>query len=347
MANNVRNNPEYNKKKKTKAVLIALFVILGLLLVILAAGAAMFFKLYSKSNYETVPSSVEILTEPEVLETMETLGETEAASIAEEIERAKEEILAEEEPGEETEAAETSEVYNLLLIGVDRRDASWNGNSDSMILCSVDYDAETVTLTSFMRDTAVNIPGAGVRKLNAAYALGAAPLLLQTLKANFNVDVDNYAWIDFNSMQSVISILGGVDISLTPTEASRLGYSIASDQVVHLDGEAALKYARDRFSGGYDYQRTQRQRNVIMAIVNKAKNGSLGDLTDAANAVLPYINHNLESTKLLSLMMDLPKIKDFTFNEMRVPIDGLYYSQNEFLIPDYAKTMEILMEVIH
>lgn len=334
--------------KKTSPALIVLFVILGLLLVVLAAAIVVFFSYYSKTNYETTAASEEIQTIPEVAETMETMEATEEAAVAEELRKAKEKVRKERAEKEtENEHDKQKPVYNLLLIGVDRRDASWNGNSDAMILCSVDYNEKTVTLTSFMRDTAVSIPNAGVRKLNASYALGGASLLIQTLKENFDVDVDNYAWTDFDGLKSVITTLGGVDITLTPQEAANLGYTLESDKSVHLDGDKALRYARDRHSGGYDYQRTKRQRNVIMAIVNKAKQGSLGDLSDAANAVLPYINHNIDSMKLLSLLMDLPEIREFTFDELRIPIDGLYYSQNEFLVPDYAKTIEALWDVTH
>ena len=66
----------------------------------------------------------------------------------------------------------SDKVYNLMLIGVDRRDKSWNGNSDTMILISINYDKQKVTMTSFMRDTWVNIPGVGMRKMNAAFAIG-------------------------------------------------------------------------------------------------------------------------------------------------------------------------------
>jgi len=211
----------------------------------------------------------------------------------------------------------------------------------------VNYDEKTVTLTSFMRDTGVSIPGYGVRKMNHAFAVGGAPLLLETMNLNFGIMPDNYAWVDFGGMKAIIDSLGGVDVALTPTEASRVDISIAETQVVHLTGDQALRYARDRSSGGNDYQRTQRQRNVLLAIVGMMRSASFGELKDAANAVLPYIHHNIEQTALLGLIFDLKDIKDFTFLQQRVPFDGLYHNEGEMLIPDFLETNLRLREALY
>ena len=242
----------------------------------------------------------------------------------------------------------SDKVYNLMLIGVDRRDKSWNGNSDTMILISVNYEKQKVTMTSFMRDTWVNIPGVGMRKLNAAFAIGNGPLLLQTIAVNFGISVDNYAWIDFDGMMAVIDALGGVDIELTAAEGQYIGVPVSgASSVVHLNGEKALAYARDRTTSGWDYGRTQRQRNILMALVNKAKGGGFSDLAGIANTVLPYMTHNIDQNRMMSLMLDLTKITGFTFQEQRVPYDGLYYSQNQNLVPDYAATISRLINAIY
>ena len=202
--------------------------------------------------------------------------------------------------------------------------------------------------TSFMRDTWVNIPGVGMRKLNAAFAVGNGPLLVQTMELNFGIVVDNYAWIDFDGMKAVIDTLGGVDVNLTAAEGNHIGVAVSgASGVVHLNGEKALDYARDRSTSGWDYGRTQRQRNVIMAIVNKAKSGGISNLTSAANAVLPYITHNISETKLMSLILDLKNIVGYNFQEQRVPFDGLYTSQNQNLVPDYGATISRLYSTIY
>ena len=264
-------------------------------------------------------------------------GETEASDAA-----------GEKEDSGSVDVYYSDKVYNLMLIGVDRRDKSWNGNSDTMILMSINYDKQKVTMTSFMRDTWVNIPGVGMRKMNAAFAIGGGPLLVQTVAVNFGIAVDNYAWIDFDGMIAVINILGGVDVELTAAEGQFIGVPVSgASSVVHLNGEQALAYARDRTTSGWDYGRTQRQRNILMAIVNKAKGGGYSDITGLANAVLPYTTHNMDQNRMMTLMMNLPKITGFAFQEQRVPYDGLYYSQNQNLVPDYAATIKRLYEAIY
>ena len=252
------------------------------------------------------------------------------------------------EDGGSVDVYYSDKVYNLMLIGVDRRDKSWNGNSDTMILISINYDKQKVTMTSFMRDTWVNIPGVGMRKMNAAFAIGNGPLLLQTVAVNFGIAVDNYAWIDFDGMTAVINTLGGVDVELTAAEGKFIGVPVSgASSVVHLNGEQALAYARDRTTSGWDYGRTQRQRNILMAIVNKAKSGGYADLTGLANAVLPYTTHNIDQNRMMTLMLNLPRITGFSFQEQRVPYDGLYYSQNQNLVPDYGATISRLYAAIY
>ena len=242
----------------------------------------------------------------------------------------------------------SDQVYNLMLIGVDRRDSSWNGNSDTMILLSINYEKQKVTMTSFMRDTWVNIPGVGMRKMNAAFAIGNGPLLMKTVAANFGISVDNYAWIDFKGMKSAIDTLGGVDVELTAAEGKYIGVPVTGDSsVVHLNGEKALAYARDRTTSGWDYGRTQRQRNILMAIVNKAKSGGFTDRGGVVNAVLPYMTYTIDQARMTSLMLNLPKITGFTFQEQRVPYDGLYHSENQNLVPDYGETIKRLYSAIY
>ena len=243
-------------------------------------------------------------------------------------------------------------VYNLLLIGVDAHSDSWYGNSDSMIMVTVNYNTKKVWLTSFMRDTGVTVPGVGFRKLNASYANGGAPLLIETLKTNFGVFTDNYAMVGFEALKEVINAVGGIDLYLTQEETDWLRAKDPpedvgpGDRVVHLNGRAALWHARNRSSGGYDYGRTQRQRDVLMALVKKAKKSSVPTLINLAKTILPMITHNMDTGTILKLLGDLPTILKFEFNQMRVPYDGTFRSENEFLIPDYELTTRMYYDGI-
>lgn len=223
-------------------------------------------------------------------------------------------------------------IYNLLLIGVDRRDDSWYGNSDTMVLVTFNDNEKQICLTSFLRDLVADIPQVGVRKLNAACAYGGPKLLVKTMRENYAVDIDNYAMVDFDSAESVIDALGGVDLELSEDEAAYVGLS--GSGLLHLDGEHAVSYARDRTTGGtYDFGRTQRQRNVIMAIIQKAQKGGFPSLDEAAKATLPYITHNLTQRRLISFISKLPTYVKYNLAEQHIPFDGEWHSDHEILIP--------------
>ena len=337
------------KRRKNRTVLIILIILLIMILLAFVLAFLIFDHYYRLASYEKEPvkkvTSIEDLPE-DVASSLEaeTLVPSDEQEILEIIRQDQEDARKNVNP-EETHKSVKS--YNILLIGVDRRDASWNGNSDAMILMTINYDKKKVTLTSFMRDSGVDIPGIGLRKLNHAYAVGGGNLLQQTLEQDFAVKIDNYAWVDFDGMKNVIDVLGGIDLKMSAQEAKHIGLESDGSTPVHLDGAHALRHARDRSSGGWDYMRTQRQRNVLMAIVNKAKSGGIGDLRKAAEAVLPYIHHNVDEIKMLSLLADMTKVIRYDFQEQRIPYDGLYNFQGEMLVPNFKETIERLYDTIY
>ena len=136
---------------------------------------------------------------------------------------AKEESARAVEPDASSDYQNADGIYNLLLIGVDRRDDSWYGNSDTMVLVSFNDNKKQICLTSFLRDLVADIPQVGIRKLNAACAYGGPKLLTATMRDNYAVDIDNYAMVDFDSAESVIDALGGVDVKLSAEEAAYAG----------------------------------------------------------------------------------------------------------------------------
>ncbi|MBR3436494.1 MAG: LCP family protein [Lachnospiraceae bacterium] len=216
-------------------------------------------------------------------------------------------------------------VYNIILIGVDRPGAS-GSNADANILLSINHSKRTIYLTSIMRDSYCYIPGYGWTKMNSGFALWGYDkggyLMASELNATFGFPINNYAWTTFADMIKIINTLGGLDMQLTPQEAAYIGITIPSTQVVHLDGAQVLKHARDRSSGGNDYMRTQRQREVVLAIVQKARSGGLGNLAAKANQVLPYIKHNIDAGTMATLMANLNAYSNYNFVQMRIPMDG-------------------------
>lgn len=244
--------------------------------------------------------------------------------------------------------------YNLLMIGTDHRNDSWNGNSDVMILTTIDTETEQITMTSFMRDLYADIPGHGVHKLNYAFAVGGSEKLEETLENNYRIQIDNCAVVDFEAMAEIIDILGGVDIEILDSECETLNmylssmnvpeYSIYQGGAYHLNGLQAVAYMRIRYVGNNDYQRTQRQRDVLKGVFAAVHDLDAKDMAALAEEVLPQIEHNISALQMLQLMAALPDIAGYKLEESRIPYDDLFYSQNELLVPDFEATIERLHE---
>ncbi|MDO4519530.1 MAG: LCP family protein [Eubacteriales bacterium] len=254
------------------------------------------------------------------------------------------------------EKAQHDGIYNVLLIGSDHRDNSWNGNSDVMILVTIQPEQKRIVLTSFMRDLRADIPGYGVHKLNYAYAAGGADTLIAALENNYELHIDNYAVVDFDSMAAIINIFGGVDMTVSDEEVKLInGYAACMDYYnelpygqgeYHLDGYQAVAYMRIRYVGNNDYERTQRQRNVLRAIFEKKDQMSPDKLLSLAAEVLANVEHNLTAANILTLSGYLPLLSEAELVENRIPYDGLFTSSNEMLVPDMEPTLQKLHEIL-
>ena len=267
----------------------------------------------------------------------------------------------------DVDTVEDEDVYNLLLVGVDRRDKTWNGNSDSMMLVSINHTAKRVSVVSLMRDTYVNIPEHGYNKLNAAYALGGGPLLTETITDTYKVDVSRYAAVDFENMIQIIDALGGIDLEMTDAEVevangymldmcNTLGlngydYVLPGGGVYHCNGVQAVAYARNRYVGNSDYARTERQRYVISQIIEEVKRMDVAQLTQFVKDVLPLVTHNVEETEIWDLVTKAPEILQYKFVQDRIPYDNMYdviyVDSQDMLVPQWETTIEKLHNTIY
>jgi LCP family protein required for cell wall assembly len=251
---------------------------------------------------------------------------------------------------------DTCDYTNILLIGTDRRDESWNGNSDVIIVATINRTTKQLCLTSFMRDLYADIPGYGVHKLNYAYAVGGAETLEATLLSNYEVEIDNYAVVDFEEMAWIVDLTGGVEITVSDEEVDVLnGYLVSMEATESqlpcggtyvMNGDQAVAYMRIRFVGNDDYERTQRQRNVLRAIFESIDDLSAEDIVKLLGSALSSVENDFGFFDLLRLTVGLPEYLDYTLEETRVPFDGLYDSENEMLVPDFAATTEKLREIM-
>ncbi len=218
-------------------------------------------------------------------------------------------------------------IINILLVGQDRRPGQGRQRSDSMILLTLNKATKSVTLTSFMRDSYVQIPGYQPNKMNAAYAFGGMKLLSETMQVNFGVEVDGCVEVDFNGFEKVVDLLGGVDVKLTEAEVRYLNHGMGWNLQVgmnHLTGEQALVYSRIREIDS-DYQRARRQRTVLMAIIEKYKSLPVLEMIDMLEDILPLVTTNMEKGDIIGYALDVgPMLAGADYSTLRIPADGTF-----------------------
>lgn len=246
-------------------------------------------------------------------------------------------------------------VSNILLLGVDGS-ADSSSRSDSMILVSVDYLHTKIKLTSFLRDSWVEIPSKGkTAKLNAACAYGGPQLVVDTIEYNFGVDIDHYVMVDFNMFTEIIDNLGGIDIEVTQKEAKFINnttrHTVDYGERVHLNGAEALVYCRIR-KLDTDYMRTYRQRKVITALIGQIKDAGISNLINAMQKVFPLIETDMSPAEITALAYKAGfGAVAFNIEQNRIPIDEHMYadtiSGQWVEVVDIEAASEYLQEYIY
>ena len=204
-------------------------------------------------------------------------------------------------------------VKNILLIGSDERDSSSTSRSDAMIIVSINSKSKKIVMTSVLRDSYVNIPGHGQTRINHAYQLGGAPLLIQTIEENFKISIDNYVKVDFFSFIEIIDCVGGVEINVTNEEVQYINLYVneintltgapegdgflSEGGALTLTGKQALGYSRIRYIGS-DFQRTERQRVVLMALLESIQKSGLSQIGNIMDVVLPDITTSIKNNEM-------------------------------------------------
>lgn len=248
------------------------------------------------------------------------------------------------------ELASHKDVFNIMLFGVDE-DTSDYGRSDSMILLSIDKKHKKLKMTSFQRDTFVYVPdpdGDYHTKLTNAYSYGGVGLALRTIEANYMVKIDRYAAVNFETFKTIVDILGGVELELTDREILYINCQIAqNNQTEYLDaeegkvllnGQQALWHARNRggdvingveFYEGTDWDRTERQRKFLEAVVSDMRGASVIELLKIAKSTAPHITTNLTKKELVSLLLSAPSYLGYSVEQCSMPEDGTWgYEEN-------------------
>lgn len=273
-----------------------------------------------------------------------------------------------------------SEVINILLVGADKnldeQDSEGAARrSDSMMIATLDMKNKKLKVSSLMRDMYVPIPGHGSQKLNAAYSLGGIKLLYETIVSNFGIKMDGYAEVNFDAFVEVINAVGGVEATLTESEAENLNdtnyikrkkfRNVKVGKQI-LNGYQALGYCRIRHgkrkngrypavltaSGkGDDYGRAERQRLVVQALFNKLKSMSITKWMELVDVILPNVKTDLKKDDIYSYIRTVVWMGTTDIVQFSLPIENGYTSQSingqDCLVPDINKNKEALLNFIN
>ncbi|GBD71949.1 LCP family protein [Tetragenococcus halophilus] len=240
---------------------------------------------------------------------------------------------------------------NILLIGSDSRGEK-NARADTIMVLQLDGPAKKPKLVSFMRDTYVNIPGAGDNKINASYAYGGADLVRQTLSENFGIDCKYYMTLDFETFEKVIDTLfsSGVDIDAEKDMSKNLETPIKKGPQ-KMDGLTLLQYARFRMDEEGDFGRVRRQQQVISAIFSELKNPiALLKLPYAAGKAMGYSANDVPMSFLAKNSFSIAKGAS-GIDRLSIPAEdtwsyGQSYDGSSVLIMDQQANQQAIQDFL-
>lgn len=245
------------------------------------------------------------------------------------------------------------EIVNILLIGVEEIGGA--SNTDAMIIATIDTKNKTMKLTSLMRDLYVDIDGHDDNKLNSVYSMGGIDLLYNTIEKNFGLTPDGYVMVNFEALEQIVDIFGGVQITLTKDEAHYLNTTNyisdpANRHVVEgtqtVNGNQAVGYCRvrKRSTGteNNDFGRTQRQRAVLNSLFEKAKSKNIIQLGLLMNKILNTvkITTDITQSEFNDYLNEAASLNVKELKQLRLPTDGSFDNKR---VPIGSYNVEVLV----
>lgn len=299
--------------------------------------------------------------EPEIVEDTDHLDESDLETDEEDIDTNL--IQWPEHPGY---GRQEEGVYNILLLGEEAIDSGTaRGRTDVIIIATMNTNTKELKLTSLMRDTLVRIPGYQENKLNTAYEKGGVDLLYETIAVNYDIRLDGCIMVNFEKFEKIIDKLGGVEITLTASEAKYLNrtnyiskpqYRTVVEGKQLMNGNQVLGYTRIRKRANIngvnnDYGRTERHRIVLDAIFEKYKTKSKLELGSMMFSFLPMITTDISSKTFEMLLNNFIEMGTTKIDQLRLPADGTFTDNVEVrgmdvLIPDWDKNITLLHDFV-
>ncbi len=332
-------NGNSNRKKWIIAgvsVLVVLLIIVG---IVLGYASCILGKIDYMSDEElAIPDNLDsiVLEDDDVTSASDTIDDTQKEQIDTGI---KESVV-----GDDGLRYEDG-VTNILVLGMDaRRVTSNRSRSDVIIIVSINENSKKIVLSSIMRDTYVSIPGrSGNDKINAASAYGGPALTVDTVEGAFGIKIDHFVVVNFYSFMDIVDALGGVTVEINSGEKKVLNTYIeeinrvnglplgdgklnTTGDAVHLTGKQAMGYVRIRYSGNGDYERTERQREVLEQLIQKARQADYSTLISLVDDVASNVSTDYSMSEITSLAMNATKYIDYDISQIRIPADGTFWS---------------------
>jgi len=328
--------PQTKKSGKKVALIIGGVLLLLIVAIVIAVVvyANSLLSLMTNNNDQTYPT----MSDEEIQALLNPEGTKDPADATE--------TTVETSPEDTWPVIEADEnLTHIMLVGQAARGGEEYKLADSMILCTINREKKTLTMTSFMRDMYVIIPAykghtQGGNKMNVVYHLGyyyeggdGMEMLEMCMEQNFGIKVDHTVEIDFEIFERVVDLMGGVQIELTDREAYHMTHELNDVGTFEpgmntLNGWQALNYARIRKIDS-DFKRTERQKNVITSLINSCRNMGIMDIHAMAKEVLPLIKTNMTTDEMWNYAFEfIPMLKDLQLESITIPEDVTWWSEN-------------------
>ena len=253
---------------------------------------------------------------------------------------------------EDVTEAEFKNIKTFVLFGLDtqssgdgQEEEGFIGRSDSIIIVSINPKYKSIKLVSIPRDTYAEIEGHGKMKINYGYALGGPELALKTINTNFDLNLTEYATIDFLGLIHIINDIGGIELTITQEEKDYINryskgfYNTSGNQQkklsyygnVLLSGEQAVTHSSNRKVGD-DFSRAKRQREVLEAIFSKVAKMDAGKISNLIDTFFREITTNINISDYLGIIGEIVLNKDiYLKNVISAQVPNKEYAEGQYI----------------
>ncbi len=222
-----------------------------------------------------------------------------------------------------TEEEAEGDYRTIALFGLDSTTGELikNTRSDTIMVAVIDNKTKEVHITSVYRDTYLNMGNDSYNKCNAAYAAGGAKQAINMLNMNLDLDITDFVAVGFKGVMDTVDALGGIYIDVDSEELKHINnYQMSMAENLKttyvemtepgyqkVNGLQAMAYCRIRQVGNNDFKRTERQREVLQAILDEAKDIDIRTLTKLAENVFDDFYTSVDLKEIITLLSDVGK----------------------------------------